>query len=100
MTERACPDCAGTGQTGPVFVNGGEDLSKHYTLDTLPCRLCDGSGALSEDAWLAYREGRAMRRMRVALGLSLREASERLGIPASAVCDVERGFRALAEEEG
>ena len=84
-----CPECKGKGQSFG-FVNGGLDLSKHYS-GYLKCFRCNGTGQVPAAmlGWIA--EGKALQRARAARGETLYSEAMRLGIPTSTLSSIEQG---------
>ena len=84
-----CEICHGSGKTGPVHINRGEN--PHEWRDSMPCEHCDGTGLWSEGRWEQWSAGKAMRSERMKRGESLLAASRRLGVSPSHLCALEFG---------
>lgn len=95
MTMHECPSCGGKGAM-QAFINRGPDIRRH-SLETIPCRTCEGQGSISEAQAAAIRHGASLRAERIAKGMTLREAAKEAGMSPSTLSALERG-RALIEE--
>lgn len=92
-----CPTCDGTGKTGPVHINRGEQ--PHEWRESMPCLTCAGNKTIHNDKAIAMEFGRAARNKRVARGESLREASKRYGMSPAELSGLERGDGGMAAWE-
>ncbi len=86
FTVMKCPSCNGGGKTRG-HINTGMDSSKHR-WEEVHCFRCGGAGVLNGD-WVV--RGQALRSKRVSLGMTLLEASVRLGVGPAAVSSMELG---------
>jgi hypothetical protein len=84
-----CARCGGQGGAN-AFVNRGEDISKH-TYEWCKCLTCGGSGVVTDEQARRIERGQAMRDKRVADGITLMEASRRLGVGPAQLSAIERG---------
>lgn len=97
MMSDLCPDCKGTGKTGPVHVNYGYDQKlgrcRGEWKDNIPCSRCNGSGTVPDEMAEWIYAGRKMRDARVARGESIYECAKRLGTSSAELSAIERGYR-------
>lgn len=97
MSVHTCPACKGE-PAKPVlaFFNTGEDSTKHYAKEVvIPCRVCDGSGAVTGWSLMRYHKGRKHRADRVECGETLFHAAQRLGVSPAELSAYEHGYADL-----
>ena len=94
MSEGVCNRCDGSGKTGPVHVNMGD--KPHVWLDSMPCSTCDGTGKITADKAEAIALGAALKKRRVALGLSLYEYAPRVNLTPAQLSGLEHGKGGMA----
>lgn len=84
-----CPYCGGNGGS-EAFINRGPDIRTH-SFEWVECRLCGGSGAITDERHEFFVRGKAWRDARVARGESLLELSRRIGVGPAEISDREHG---------
>lgn len=89
--QKICPDCKGSGQTGPVHIHWAN--KPHEWRDSMTCLRCDGAGNITEEMADWIDRGREARDKRVARGLSMLEQARALGLSSSEVSAMEHGRR-------
>lgn len=82
-----CPDCLGRGTVTALLCGRGINCRERE----LPCRICDGSGTITEEIQARIDAGKAMRADRIRRGLSQREEAARLGITPQELSKREAG---------
>lgn len=82
MNNIECPKCHGDGKLLFVFQPG-----------SLKCRLCDGSGKISEEQARWVKAGRAHRNLRVGRNQSLKVRAQQLGIRMMELSEMENGYK-------
>ncbi|PMT73900.1 hypothetical protein C1S86_24410 [Vibrio parahaemolyticus] len=85
-----CPDCNGR-RSSFVFVNTGLDSSNHYS-EIRKCRRCKGAGYVPKNVIDAIEKGKALRKKRIAQGLTLKQAAEAEGVMVAVISQRELGF--------
>ena len=85
MSEIICPSCNGAKTTAAIICGDA------CRTGQLPCSLCLGKGAITQERQAAYENGKAMRADRVGRRVSLSEEAKRLGISARVLSDLEFG---------
>jgi hypothetical protein len=95
MTARVeCSTCKGLGVT-IAFVDYGLPREHESGLYSIPCPSCDGMGSRTTAEHILHlrlrAEGARLRAHRVAVGISLRALSNRLGVSATEFSSWERG---------
>lgn len=85
-----CPDCEGKGQVTSFACPG------FRWMDT-PCRLCGGTGQVSEEALAAVANGAAFRAYRVGIYLSQRQMAEVHKVTPADLSRMEHGILPLTE---
>jgi len=84
-----CPDCHGEREK-LAFVNRGPDIA-HHSLDVMQCMTCHGSGMITHDHAERIKIGAAMRKARVAAGVSIFDAAEQMGCTSAELSATEHG---------
>lgn len=92
-----CPACQGEpAKPALAFFNTGEDYTKHYAAEvTMPCRVCEGTGAVNGWVLLRHHKGRKHRADRVERGETLLHAAQRLGVSSAELSAYEHGYADL-----
>jgi ribosome-binding protein aMBF1 (putative translation factor) len=93
-----CPDCKGSGKTGLVHINRGDQ--PHEWREGMPCWRCDGTGKIPDEMRDWMERGEVLRKARITREVSLRERAKELGISASELSAMERGRTNPARVEG
>lgn len=81
-----CPECNGAGLVNVVWQGLPESVA-----DAAECPVCRGIGEISPRHAARLETGRAMRKDRIARGVSLAEEAARLGIGKRELADREWG---------
>ena len=84
--KHPCPACSGN---GVLRILGG---------GTIPCRVCKKTGEVDGAGLERWVLGQALRKNRLTLKLSLREAAKRVGLSPLELAEVERGIQGGAAE--
>ena len=84
-----CPQCEGAREIIRLLcIPCSEDA-------TIPCPDCDGTGIVSDEhpQWLI--EGQALKQRRIAAKITARKLAKVLGIDASDLSKMQRGFKKI-----
>ncbi|MGE5623104.1 MAG: hypothetical protein ACM3WS_08115 [Bacillota bacterium] len=104
MSVHTCPACNGE-PAKPVlaFFNTGEDSTNYAKEVAIPCRVCDGSGAVTGWSLMRYHKGRKHKADRAENGETLFHAAQRLGVSSAELSAYEHGYADLqipAQKDG
>lgn len=83
-----CPCCDGNG-----YLLGFVDPPPGPVPPEIKCDLCGGVGTLDEATKQRRKDGRTLRRLRIAHDQSLRQTADALGLRPAEVSEMERGIR-------
>lgn len=90
MTEVLhCPDCKGSGKTGPVHINRGDQ--PHEWRESMPCLRCEGTGKIAAAMLDWMKRGEVLRKARIAREVSIMERAKELGMRSAQVSAMEHG---------
>jgi hypothetical protein len=85
-----CPECRGK-KTLEAVVCGRQHDRSFCRTRRLPCHVCQGTGAITEEHAARIEAGEKMRKDRISRRLSLREEAARLGIDQVTLSHREQG---------
>ena len=86
-----CPDCHGKGYFIGVAHFDMKDGSSHNKFGKLPCRLCEATGEVPDEAQKWVDIGKRMRADRLKRKEVQRVAASRMGLTLKEYSDMERG---------
>lgn len=87
-----CPSCLGAKSVMAIIDRRGAAGMPTGSVERVPCRVCGGSGEISEELAAAIHAGEQLRAERLARGETMREAATARGISVVEYSKLERGL--------
>lgn len=88
MSVQTCPDCDGF-KTLRALVNYGG--ARGCVSEMVPCITCHGEGQITDEQAAAIEKSERIRRERLDLGETMKQAAQRLGMTLREYNDYEHG---------
>ena len=91
-----CPECSGSGQSGPAFVRYSDRPCEVKAMD---CPVCRGTGEVDDGYAERRRIGKEWREWRMGKLLSQRELGREAGVDYAKLSQFEFGRDVLTDDE-